>query len=100
MGGKLRLNGVETEYNFEEDLFAEVETCNEEAFDCIDELAKTLAESKLDFDSATLLLSEGKDSTGIALALAEINVKIDCVTFANSDTNIGYVEFLAKRTRS
>ncbi|WP_146458709.1 hypothetical protein [Rubripirellula tenax] len=53
--------------------------------------------SDIEFDRATLLLSEGKDSTGIALAIAELGKKVDCMTFANSDTNIDYVESLANR---
>ena len=96
MGGKLSLSEQKISYTAIDNLFQEPADASVPTFDCIEELANSLGSSSLDFDNATLLLSEGKDSAGIALALAEIGVKIECLTFANADTNVEFVESLAK----
>ncbi|QDV26825.1 asparagine synthase-related protein [Aureliella helgolandensis] len=99
LGGTLKKTDLGFEYTSVRDLFSATgeRMANEDnEGDCITALAKSIASQNLDFDNTTLLLSEGKDSTGIALALAEIGVHVDCITFANSDTNISFIESLAQ----
>ena len=95
MGGTLSTDGTTVEYVEAEDLFESHH--DESEIDPIDSLAKAMDVSGVDLNQCLLLLSEGKDSTGIAIALAELGVKADCLTFANSDTNVELVTDIAKR---
>ncbi|MGB7328755.1 MAG: hypothetical protein WBD31_28005 [Rubripirellula sp.] len=97
LGGSLALADGKADYASAENLFDHDQSPLPQNFDCISNLAASMANDEIDFDKTTLLLSEGKDSTGIALAIAELGQKVDCLTFANSDTNVGFVESIAKR---
>lgn len=98
MGGTLELgDDGEWQYREVEDVLAQVSCEDKGCFDAIEDLAESLSHSGVDFENVALFLSEGKDSVGIALAFAELGVKVNCFTFANSDTNIGFVENLARQ---
>ncbi|TWU19995.1 hypothetical protein Poly21_21740 [Allorhodopirellula heiligendammensis] len=97
MGGRLRIDQDSIHYESDANLFADGGGASDDVFDCIDLLAESIERSDLDVDNATLLLSEGKDSTGIALALAQLGRRVPCFTFANADSNVEYVEFLARK---
>ncbi|QEF99621.1 hypothetical protein Mal15_36870 [Stieleria maiorica] len=95
-GGTLSVDGAEPDYDEPSDLFKE-DIGQPEPFDPITCLAESMDASDVDLSQCKLLLSEGKDSTGIAIALAELGVKVDCVTFANSDSNVDMVTDVAHR---
>ncbi len=95
-GGTLSVEEGRDSYREIEDLFDD-ELDSEGSLDPIDWLAEAMDRSEVDFSQCKLLLSEGKDSTGIAIALAELGVKVDCVTFANSDSNVELVTEIAQR---
>ena len=96
MGGTLSANGQEIGYVEAEELFDDSEVGSSQ-IDPINALAEAMDQSATDLNQCILLLSEGKDSTGIAIALAELGVKVDCLTFANSDTNVELVTDIAQR---
>lgn len=98
MGGALTLDST-TGFRYEavDDLFAQIDACVVEPFDAISDLAHSLEECDVDFDNATLLLSEGKDSMAIAFALAEMGVRIDCLMFSNPDSNVNFVESITRK---
>ena len=96
MGGRLMVS--EGKYQFSEvpDIIDALPRRPHSDFDAIEQLAAVLEQSGIDFNDCTLLLSEGKDSTGIAIALAELGVRVDCLNFSNADSNTDYVEQLAR----
>jgi len=94
-GGTLSVEDSAVSYHEVEDLFEE--GCDSEGMlDPIVWLTEAMDRSDVDFSQCKLLLSEGKDSIGIAIALAELGIKVDCVTFANSDSNVELVVEIAK----
>lgn len=97
MGGRLSIVDNSVRYDSAVDLFDDQRTSQDDSFDCIDVLAESLERSDVDFDNTTLLLSEGKDSTGIALALAQMGKRVRCFTFANADSNVEFIESLATK---
>lgn len=95
-GGTLSANDGIIDYQEADDLFENSAVVNE-PFDPIDLLAASMDGSDVDLCQCKLLLSEGKDSIGIAIALAELGQQIDCVHFANADSNVDLVRAVAKR---
>ena len=96
LGGVLKTDGASPIYDEATDIFDGVPPADTE-FDTIELLAEAIERKGLDESRCRLLLSEGKDSTAIAIAFAELGAKINCVTFANADTNVGFIESIAKR---
>ncbi|MCA9136349.1 MAG: hypothetical protein KDB00_06315 [Planctomycetales bacterium] len=95
-GGTLSVDENEPRYREPGELFEDAPDPTE-LLDPITCLAEAMDASDVDLSQCKLLLSEGKDSTGIAIALAELGLKVDCVTFANSDSNVELVTEVAHR---
>lgn len=90
-GSRLEVTDGHVRYEESDQSFCMAEDCHVDRFDPIHALSQVMERRQLDYDRCILLLSEGKDSTGVALALAELGKKVDCLTFANEDTNVDLI---------